>query len=259
MWKAIKTILISCLLLLVGNLFAGIFVAAYYLVVHGAEGLEKVPMSSAAAVLSIWLGFALVALYLWQGKYLSGDSRLYAPTSVRCLGWTCVAGVTAIMLIDAVMSLLTFLPDWTESTFDMLQGSWVGIFGICIFGPIVEELLFRGTVTKLLLSRYKPWVAIVLSGFLFGIYHMNPVQIVAASFSGFFLGWLYYRTRSLVPCIVVHILNNSLSVWGSLQFPDAELTVDIMGTTAYAICVGVSIPLFLLAVWQLQRLSLNDE
>ena len=44
MWKAIKTILISCLLLLVGNLFAGIFVAAYYLVVHGAEGLEKVPM-----------------------------------------------------------------------------------------------------------------------------------------------------------------------------------------------------------------------
>ena len=162
-------------------------------------------------------------------------------------------------MIDWLISFLSFLPDWTETTFDVLQSNWAGILGICLFGPIVEELLFRGTVAKILLQRYKPWVAIVVSGVLFGIYHMNPVQMVAASFSGIFLGWLYYQTRSLVPCMVVHVLNNSLSVWMSLQFPEAEYTIDVMGATAYVFCIGMSVPLFMLSIRQLQRLKIGNQ
>ena len=75
------------------------------------------------------------------------------------------------------MSHLTFLPDWLSDTFDLLQSGWLGI--ICSYiGTHFEELLFRGAITKVLLKKYNPLVAILISGLIFGIFHMNPAQVV---------------------------------------------------------------------------------
>ena len=144
-------------------------------------------------------------------------------------------GISMIYLIDFLMSHLTFLPDWLSDTFDLLQSGWLGIICVAILGPILEELLFRGAITKVLLKKYNPVVAILISGLIFGIFHMNPAQVVGATLIGFILAWIYYKTHSLIPCILIHIMNNSLSVYLALKFPDVEYSSELIGEKAYLI------------------------
>lgn len=203
-------------------------------------------------------GFLFMLAYLWQRGYLTGDKRLYSPVSGSYLFWSGVMGLSVIFLIDFLMSHLTFLPDWLDDTFDALQSGWLGIVCVGVLGPVLEELLFRGAVTKVLLAKYSPMKAILISGLLFGLFHINPVQVVGATLMGFLFAWLYYRTRSLVPCILIHILNNSLSVYLNLSFPDVEYTSELVGTPAYPVCLALAVLLFVLSWRMLNAYRLSD-
>lgn len=192
--------------------------------------------------------------YLWKAGYLTGDSRLYSPLSAGYLGWTVLLGVGAILLLDALTSVLSFLPDWLEASFSYMQSSWAGILLVAFVGPVVEELFFRGGILRVLLRTCRrPWVAIVVSGLVFGLIHMNPAQVVFASFAGILLGWLYWRTRSLIPCMVVHVLNNSFSVWLTLRYPEADSLRQVMGGGSYTVCLAVAAVVFGVALWALLR------
>ena len=135
-----------------------------------------------------------------------------------------------------------------------LELGTAGILLVALVGPVVEELFFRGGILRVLLRTCRrPWVAIVVSGLIFGIVHMNPAQVVFASLAGMLLGWLYWRTRSLIPCMVVHVLNNSFSVWSSLAYPEANSLADVMERPAYLWCLVVAAYLFIMAVVSLHR------
>ena len=218
MWKAIKLILIYFVMQILGTLTATPIATLYVYFTTG--GFDTYQSSQLAAIPAMILGFAYMALYLWKKNYLTGDSALYDPTSARVLGWSVLGGVSVMWLGEFVTSSLAFLPDWMEATFTNMSGSVMGFISLAVLGPVLEELLFRGAVTKELLKRYKPGTAIVLSGLLFGLFHINPAQVVGAMISGFFFAWLYYRTRSLVPGIVLHILNNGLAAWLMAAHPE---------------------------------------
>ena len=96
-------------------------------------------------------------------------------------------------------------------------------------------------------------MAIFISGLLFGLIHFNPVQSVFGFLAGMLLAWLYWRTRSVVPCIVVHVLNNALSVGCTLAYPDVDTVADLMGYPAYGICLGVGAVALGVGLWQLLR------
>lgn len=151
------------------------------------------------------------------------------------------------------MGLLDFLPDWMDMAFDEIVASPWGILSICLLGPVLEELLFRGAVTKVLLRHYRPRVAIVLSALLFGLFHINPVQVVAASCSGLLLGWLYWRTRSLWPSIVVHVLNNSFSVLLMRALPDVEHLSELYTPAERALLLGAAVVLLALSLFAMRR------
>ena len=116
----------------------------------------------------------------------------------------------------------------------------------------MEELLFRGAVTKVLLKKYNPLTAILISGLIFGIFHMNPAQVVGATLIGFILAWIYYKTHSLIPCILIHIMNNSLSVYLALKFPDVEYSSELIGEKAYLTGLVITFLLFILS-WRMMN------
>ena len=84
-------------------------------------------------------------------------------------------------------------------------------FAAGIFGPIVEEVLFRGLAIEVLRTKIGTGPAFLFSSILFALVHTEafvPLLILA-----FLLGWLYLRTRSLFAPILAHCLNNLFALY----------------------------------------------
>jgi len=92
---------------------------------------------------------------------------------------------------------------------NMLSGGLLSFITVCITAPILEELLYRGIILRGLLMRHTPVNAILLSSIIFAAIHLNWAQAPVAFFAGLFLGWLYYKSRSLWPCIFAHAIQNT--------------------------------------------------
>jgi uncharacterized protein len=118
------------------------------------------------------------------------------------------------VLIDFLQRLLP-VSVWEERAFArMMSGSLGAIIAVCVLAPVLEEMLFRGIMLRSFLSQYPRWQAIFTSALIFGIAHFNIYQFVLATWLGIFLGWLYERTKSLIPGIVLHAVINVLAVSG---------------------------------------------
>lgn len=103
------------------------------------------------------------------------------------------------------------LPDYMEQDFVNQAHNPIGILVLCIIAPIAEEYLFRGLMMRKMLKwNISPWYAIIGSSIMFGLIHLNPAQIPGAIILGIFMAWMCYRTRSLIPGIIIHITNNTL-------------------------------------------------
>lgn len=85
------------------------------------------------------------------------------------------------------------------------------IFMVCLFGPLAEELLFRGMIFGKLRRAFSFWPAAVISGLLFGIFHMNWVQGIYAAVFGIVLAYIYEKTQTIWGSCLLHVVFNSSS------------------------------------------------
>lgn len=119
--------------------------------------------------------------------------------------------VTVFVLID----IEQLFPKEFESLNETGEHLFPGIAGVlygCIFCPILEEIGVRGILLGgLLKSRCRPWLAILVSALIFALLHGIGVHFVVSFVFGIILGWLYWRTGSIVLCMIIHVVNNSLS------------------------------------------------
>lgn len=95
----------------------------------------------------------------------------------------------------------------------MMKEPW-GYVAVGILAPLAEEVVFRGAILRTLLgimSKKNHWVAIMISAAIFGVVHANLAQFINALLMGLILGWMYYRTGSLVPGILLHWVNNTMA------------------------------------------------
>lgn len=189
------------------------------------------------------IAIVLMTVYLWKAGFLSKERVTWSPLSFSCMALCIVFFLSGIWIVSMLMSHMEWIPNLMEQSFDFLVSNWWGILAIAVAGPVLEELLFRGAVEKLLLQQYAPAKAIFFSALIFGVFHINPAQIVPAFLMGLMLGWVYYRTASLIPCIVVHILNNSLSVYLMINHPETQEVDDLVTGSTYWIVGLVAVGL----------------
>ena len=130
----------------------------------------------------------------------------------------CFAGSLASFFTNAVAALMDSIfgtgeiPDVIGSTVPP-EGE-LGSFGIMFFfvavtAPVFEELIFR----KLLLvplRRHGDWFAIIVTALIFGFYHGNFDQMPYAFVAGMFFALLAVNTNSVIPSMILHVLNNTL-------------------------------------------------
>ncbi len=140
-------------------------------------------------------------------------------------------------------------PEWLEDLLPAFKSRAVLMFLLIgIIGPVMEELLFRGIILDGLLKRYDPWSAIMISALFFGLIHLNLIQFIFGFVFGLLLGWVYWKSRSLVPAIIIHALNNSLSFLLGFRFgEEIQYLGDLVESQGlYLAIAGGSIIIFLL-------------
>ncbi len=93
-----------------------------------------------------------------------------------------------------------------------------------ILPAILEEWAFRGVLCKNLLP-YGKGGAIIISSVLFGIAHVDPPRIIFATAFGMMLAVCYEHTRSLKIPMLIHFINNAISVVASLIPEDSAITL----------------------------------
>ena len=155
---------------------------------------------------------------------------------------------------DLLQRLIEVPSNLSEEEFDQMTGGVVGLIDTGFLTPVAEELLCRGAIlgTLLLMMPRRPWVCIVVSALIFGLIHLNPVQMVFGSLYGLLLGWLFWRTGSLLPSIVVHVANNTTV----LLLPEsADNAIRNMSLTTETLWSAVSlIVLFVALRWFASRI-----
>jgi len=83
---------------------------------------------------------------------------------------------------------------------------------LILLAPITEELIFRGVILHKLKEEIPFFGANILQAVLFGIYHGNIVQGIYATVLGLLLGYMYYKYRSILAPIFLHIIINASSI-----------------------------------------------
>jgi CAAX protease family protein len=108
----------------------------------------------------------------------------------------------------------------------------------CVAAPLAEEFFFRGFLFRVLWERINVSVATVATGIVFGLVHAPDADwvgvAVLASF-GAALCVLFWRTASLLPCIMLHAIHNSISFsytkglpwWGFLLLTAASVATTL--------------------------------
>jgi hypothetical protein len=97
---------------------------------------------------------------------------------------------------------------------------WIMLFHVAVVPAVCEELMFRGVILRNFERELPPWVAIVLTGTLFGLYHLRFTQALPLVLLGILITWLVWRTGSLWVVVAVHFVNNAGSVVFASFFPE---------------------------------------
>ena len=175
--------------------------------------------------------------------------------------WTALLALGSIPLADALSSLTNVKMPAEElqllTTLVTHPWGWIAV-GVLV--PIAEEMVFRGAILRTLLTlcghRWR-WGAIVLSALLFGLAHGNMAQLLNATLLGCLLGWLYYRSGSIAPGIVFHMVNNSVAVLLVRLLPgsaDMQLVDLFAGDTPRLILFMLcALCVFVPSLWQLRQ------
>lgn len=224
---------------------------------------QEVTMTSTLLIIAMTLS-SLTTLGVFIFLKWANVSRSYLltrPWAVLC--WCCIAACGAVIPSLCLQESMPELPNFMTEEFDMILKDRWGYLAVGLLAPIAEELVFRGAVLRSLLRwNANHWLCIGLSALAFALVHGNPAQMPHAFIIGLLLGWLYYRTGSIIPGVAYHWMNNSIAYIMYNLYPDPDIhLIDILGSqrTVAAACL-FSLFILLPALYQLHlRMKRSDQ
>jgi membrane protease YdiL (CAAX protease family) len=182
---------------------------------NGMLGLSREQHQALTVLLGNGCVFALVMHF----RNITYRSLFHdSPSSVKATLALIVPPV--LLLVPALLMFMGYVQEllvriaplsaWEEQFFERVGANDIAtVLAVCVLAPVLEEMLFRGIVLRGFLERYSRSTAIIGSAVLFGAVHLNMYQFLVGLVAGTILGWLYERTRSLIPCIALHGAYNS--------------------------------------------------
>jgi uncharacterized protein len=206
--------LLGLLLAAVGTVLAGLLIA----IAFAAAGAHNIDKNHAFILLST---LAQDSVFVIAAIAVTAESGRVSPSTFGLRKFkpsaygTMALAFIAYFVLSAIYSALVAppcdkLPDDLGVNQSTLLAVLAGVFVIGI-APVAEEFFFRGFLFQALRKSLGVWIAAPASGIIFGALHFAPDKLVPLAILGTALAYVFHRTRSLWPCIMLHALNNTIA------------------------------------------------
>ena len=228
-----------------GIFLVGAVLFALLLPVRGTRAFS-LPRGEVAERLSSGLGLRRTTWWWWAAGGLGALTIGLAGS--RIAYWLQTFDFPSLDGLDTIAGLLTSEDPLTRF-----------VFMICVVvaAPIVEEVIFRGYLWRIL-EGFLPPVGVLLGTTLaFSAIHLDPIHVVALLPTALFLGLLRAYSDSLFPCILAHFVNNSLAMLTthliSLEEMDGFLGGGVGSDDMIAVAGGLFSFMCIAVVWWKKR------
>ena len=128
------------------------------------------------------------------------------------------------------------------------------IIGAIFIAPFMEEFLFRYYFYSTMKVRYESIsIAMILSSLIFALLHISAnystTAIVMIFFHGILFAYIFEKTKSILPSMLLHAFNNALATFkGALLFAyDATFSIVV-------VCISLLILLIALVVFVVRKI-----
>lgn len=191
---------------------------------------------------------ALATLLVVKLHAIKGQREQFLRLQLSRNVWV-ISGLAALLFIAAQPTILflgwlnSFLPvpdvfkEMQESMAEMIamflrteNVLLLGVFHIGIVPAVCEEIMYRGYILRALEKSWGITAAILISGLVFGAYHLQPSNLLPLATLGVFLAYVTYISNSLIPAMVAHFVNNGGQVIASNFYPellDEQITPEM--------------------------------
>jgi uncharacterized protein len=165
---------------------------------------------------------AVVALAAYL-RLTDGDLASVGLYLTPSQGWRWWVKVSLWIGLAVAMCIVVGLGLWVLSGRDLpiyatpLSDIGWSFLRMCVFAPVLEEVLYRMAFCVPLAVWFGPWRAIMVSGLAFARLHVaggnpSPENLVG----GLFLAWAYLKSESIVVPVLLHSLGNLCALAGQV-------------------------------------------
>lgn len=264
--KAFKSTAFDSLLYLLVYVIIQYVVSAIFMLIFKDE------QSSMRQLLTLSTASVATILVFWLSKWTPIHPHYLRERHWDALIWALIMPIGLLFPLNALQDVLAMSTSRAmEEAMRMLMESQWSIVIVGFVVPIAEEMVFRGAILRRLLKyadsrsgrdqklkqRYSIG-AVVVSALVFGLIHINPAQIVNATLMGLLLGYVYMRTDSILPCVVLHCANNVIICLIEYVLPgiDYMSMMQLAGSyTRLALYLFFSLCVFVPALVQFHKAS----
>jgi len=135
----------------------------------------------------------------------------------------------------------------------------VVVLVVALTPAVCEEVLFRGLVQRSFEEEAGGFRAAIMTGVIFGAYHMSPFSLIPLAVLGIFFGFVVYRTGNLLVAVAAHFFNNFMACLAAyFQLEDDFVAVDPLGAasgTIMALNVLLFAVVFVVATYYFTRIT----
>jgi membrane protease YdiL (CAAX protease family) len=229
------------------------FVAAIFgaIIIGAFAGIDDPPpgaVIAATVVQDLSLVAAAILFARLTRRPRPADFGLRRPRLWPAAGWLLVAW-GAFFAFSAAWAAALNLHEKDDLPSDLgADKSTAALIAVAILvtvvAPLAEEFFFRGFFFTALRNWKGLWPAAILTGLVFGGIHVGSAPaafLVPLAFFGFALCLLYWKTGSLIPCIVLHCLNNSLAFAVTQDWTGGEGLALMVGATCVCLLIALSL------------------
>ena len=100
----------------------------------------------------------------------------------------------------------------TKNILNIINSFPLAILVSSIFGPILEEIVFRKIIFGGLHKRFNFFISALISSVIFALAHMEPHHVLLYSAMGFTFAFLYVKTKRIIVPIFAHVAMNTMVV-----------------------------------------------